>query len=270
VTRLLIASAEGVSVGGGVAGDPSEGLLGSGSAAAVAVEVEGPAVVVRPASPEGPGISGQSAGMSNGGANALGGLAAVGTATAAGGGVDAQGGISGGPVTDQVFGQVTRLVSRGDGTHRLMLRLHPADLGEVKVVLTVKGGAVDVTLSAGPAARDALREGSPQLRALLELAGATTGQVTVRDLATGTVASSANAVQQQLAGSGWADQSDQQGSGGRDAALSDGAAGDGADDGRRAGGDGQPGARGRAAAVILPTTRGSHDRVTSSQLDLNI
>jgi hypothetical protein len=82
-----------------------------------------------------------------------------------------------------VFPEVTRLVSRGDGMHRLTLRLHPADLGEVKVILTVKDNTVDVTLSAGPAAREALREGSPQLRALLELAGATTGQLVVRDLA---------------------------------------------------------------------------------------
>jgi flagellar hook-length control protein FliK len=86
-------------------------------------------------------------------------------------------------VTGQVFPEVTRLVARGDGTHRLTLRLHPADLGEVKVILTVKDNTVDVTLSAGPAAREALREGSPQLRALLELAGATTGQLVVRDLA---------------------------------------------------------------------------------------
>ncbi len=99
----------------------------------------------------------------------------------------------GNPVTDQVFGQVTRLVSRGDGMHRLTLRLHPADLGEVKVVMTVRDGVVDVTLSAGAAAREALRDGSPQLRSLLELAGATTGQLVVRELAsTGSLAAAAN------------------------------------------------------------------------------
>jgi hypothetical protein len=85
----------------------------------------------------------------------------------------------GNPVTDQV--------------HRLTLRLHPADLGEVKVVMTVKDGVVDVTLSAGAAAREALREGSPQLRSLLEIAGATTGQLVVRELAsTGSLAAAAN------------------------------------------------------------------------------
>ena len=91
------------------------------------------------------------------------------------------------PVTDQVLAQVTRLVSRGDGTHRLTLRLHPADLGEVKVVLTVRDSTVDITLAAGARAREALHEGSPQLRALLEMTGATTGHVIIRDLSTGAV-----------------------------------------------------------------------------------
>jgi flagellar hook-length control protein FliK len=116
------------------------------------------------------------------------------------------------PVTDQVFGQVTRLVSRGDGTHRLTLRLHPADLGEVKVVLTVKDGAVDVSLSAGPAAREALREGSPQLRALLELTGATTANVVVRDAAgsaAATVVGGQQATGQQPSGAGTGDAHDQ-------------------------------------------------------------
>ena len=86
------------------------------------------------------------------------------------------------PVTAQVAPAVTRLVSRGDGVHRLNLRLHPADLGEVRVTLTVRAGRVDVSLAAGPGAREALREGSPHLRSLLELAGATAGNLTVREL----------------------------------------------------------------------------------------
>lgn len=148
------------------------------------------------------------------------GAAPAASAAGAGAGEAASNGFASNPITDQVFGQVTRLVSRGDGTHRLTLRLHPADLGEVKVVLTVKDGAVDVTLSAGAAARDALREGSPQLRALLELAGASTGQVTVRDLATGAVTSSTQAGQQQPAGTG----ADQQRSANSDSASADGMA----------------------------------------------
>jgi len=124
------------------------------------------------------------------------GSASVSSASAASGSAE---GVRGNPVADQVFDHVTRLVSRGDGTHRITLRLHPADLGEVKVVLTVKNGTVDVTLAAGSAAREALREGSPQLRSLLEMAGATTGQVVVRDLGGGPAASTA--AQQQAAGS---------------------------------------------------------------------
>jgi flagellar hook-length control protein FliK len=129
------------------------------------------------------------------GAAAVLGPASASSASAAGGSAE---GVRGNPITDQVFDQVTRLVSRGDGTHRITLRLHPADLGEVKVVLTVKNGTVDVTLSAGAAAREALREGSPQLRSLLELTGATTGQVVVRDLGSSAVSAAA---QQQAAGS---------------------------------------------------------------------
>jgi flagellar hook-length control protein FliK len=87
-------------------------------------------------------------------------------------------------VLDQVLPVVPRLVSRGDGTQRLTLKLHPADLGEVHLTVTVKGGSVDVTLAAGHEAREALREGSSQLRSLLQLAGHPTGELVIRDLPT--------------------------------------------------------------------------------------
>jgi flagellar hook-length control protein FliK len=87
-------------------------------------------------------------------------------------------------VLDQVLPAVPRLVSRGDGTQRLTLKLHPADLGEVHLTVTVKGGSVDVRLAAGHQAREALREGSSQLRSLLELTGHATGQLVIRDLPT--------------------------------------------------------------------------------------
>lgn len=96
------------------------------------------------------------------------------------------------PVLDQVLPAVPRLVSRGDGTQRLTLKLHPADLGEVHLTVTVRGGSVDVTLAAGHEAREALRDGSSQLRSLLELTGHTTGQLVIRDLpGGGTTASTA-------------------------------------------------------------------------------
>jgi hypothetical protein len=88
-------------------------------------------------------------------------------------------------VAAQVLPVVPRLVTRGEGTHSLTLKLHPADLGEVHLTVTVRAGKVDVTLAAGPAARDALRDGTGQLRSMLDLTGHTTGQLVVRDLPSG-------------------------------------------------------------------------------------
>lgn len=88
-------------------------------------------------------------------------------------------------VTGQVFPEVTSLVSRGDGTHRITLTLNPEALGEVRVVMTVRDGAVHVRLAAGHEARQALVEGSPELTRLLELAGASESRIVVRDLPAG-------------------------------------------------------------------------------------
>ena len=101
---------------------------------------------------------------------------------------------AGNPVLDQVLTVVPRLVQRGDGTSRLTLKLHPADLGEVHVTVTVKDGTVDVTLAAGARAKEALGTGSDRLRSLLEGLGHTSGQVVVRDLA-GAAASSSSSGQ---------------------------------------------------------------------------
>jgi hypothetical protein len=86
------------------------------------------------------------------------------------------------PVLDQVLPAVPRVVQRGDGTTRLSLKLHPADLGEVHVTVTVKDGVVDVTLAAGHEARQAMGEAGDRLRALLSSGGHTAGQVLLRDL----------------------------------------------------------------------------------------
>ena len=88
-------------------------------------------------------------------------------------------------VLDQVLPAVPRVVLRGDGTTRLSLKLHPADLGEVHLTVTVRGHEVDVTMAGGPQAREALAEGSSRLRGLLEGIGHTTGQLVVRDLPAG-------------------------------------------------------------------------------------
>jgi flagellar hook-length control protein FliK len=94
----------------------------------------------------------------------------------------------GNPVTSQVFPTIPALVSRGEGMHSMTLRLHPADLGEVHVTVSVKNGAVDVTIAAGREAQEALRTGAGELRSLLDLAGAATGQLVVRDLPTSAAA----------------------------------------------------------------------------------
>ena len=87
------------------------------------------------------------------------------------------------PAVAQVVPEVTRLVSRGNGVHRLTMLLQPEALGEVRVTLTVRDGAVQVHLTGGDDAARALAEGAPELRRVLELAGAGDARVVVRDLA---------------------------------------------------------------------------------------
>jgi flagellar hook-length control protein FliK len=98
----------------------------------------------------------------------------------------ATGSAEAGPVGGQVFPEVARLVTRGDGTQRLTLRLSPENLGEVRIVVTVRDGAVDVSLAAGGQAQEALLHGSPELRRLLESMGAASTQIAVRDLPSAT------------------------------------------------------------------------------------
>ncbi len=86
------------------------------------------------------------------------------------------------PLLDQVTPVLSRVVSRGDGEHRMMLKLHPADLGEVHLTVTVRGDQVDVEIAAGAEAREVLRDGAGQLRSLLESIGRSTGQLVFRDL----------------------------------------------------------------------------------------
>ncbi len=88
----------------------------------------------------------------------------------------------GNPVLDQVTPVLTRMVSGPEGQHRMTLRLHPADLGEIHLTVTVKGGSVDVTVSARPEARAMLAEGSSQLRQLLDSVGRTADRIVFRDL----------------------------------------------------------------------------------------
>ncbi len=86
------------------------------------------------------------------------------------------------PVLDQVASVFTRLVSGPEGQHRMTLRLHPADLGEVHLTVTVKGDTVQITVSARPEAREMLADGSSQLRSLLDSVGRTAERIVFRDL----------------------------------------------------------------------------------------
>ncbi|MET3960935.1 flagellar hook-length control protein FliK [Marmoricola sp. OAE513] len=88
-------------------------------------------------------------------------------------------------VAAQVFPEVTQLVSRGNGTHRIALTLNPEQLGEVRVIMTMRDGNVHVRLAAGHEAKASLLDGSPELARLLEHAGASEARVVVHDLPAG-------------------------------------------------------------------------------------
>ena len=94
-------------------------------------------------------------------------------------------------VASQVLPEVAELTRRGPGVHRVTLQLHPETLGEVKVVLTMRGGEVHVSLAAGQEARGALRESLPELQRLLEGSGVRDAQVALRELASATPTASA-------------------------------------------------------------------------------
>ncbi len=86
-------------------------------------------------------------------------------------------------VSVQVIPEITRLVTTGDGVHRLTLHLNPRALGDVRVVLTLRDGVANVRIAAGDAARVELLRSSPELQRMLEQAGVHTARVDVRDLA---------------------------------------------------------------------------------------
>jgi hypothetical protein len=89
-------------------------------------------------------------------------------------------------VADQVFPEVLRATSNAEnGTSRVTVKLNPESLGEVRVVLTQRGGELEVTLAGGADARRALTEGAPELRRLLESVGRADSRIFIRDLPNG-------------------------------------------------------------------------------------
>jgi len=92
------------------------------------------------------------------------------------------------PVAHQVFDRVVeaiRVSDAGPGPTRVTVRLQPESLGEVRVVMSVRDGALQVSLAGGQPAHHSLLEGAPELRRLLEAAGTPDVRVVVRDLARG-------------------------------------------------------------------------------------
>jgi flagellar hook-length control protein FliK len=77
------------------------------------------------------------------------------------------------------------LRSAGDGTHRITLELHPAELGSVRVLVELRAGTMNVQLAGGDLARDAMRHGLPDLRQQLENLGISTGSLDVSQHAPG-------------------------------------------------------------------------------------
>ncbi len=86
------------------------------------------------------------------------------------------------PVAHQVFPEVVRLAVTGETPKRVVIRLEPEQLGEVRVVLRTGTAGLEVSLAAGTDARTALREGAPELRRMLEAAGSPDARILLRHL----------------------------------------------------------------------------------------
>jgi hypothetical protein len=89
------------------------------------------------------------------------------------------------PLARQVAGPVLALRARGDGSHQLIVALHPAELGPVNVHVRIEGNLMTIQLaSTSETAHDALREALPQLRSELQSSGLSSASVSV-DLTAG-------------------------------------------------------------------------------------
>jgi flagellar hook-length control protein FliK len=76
------------------------------------------------------------------------------------------------PLHQQLSAPIFELRARGDGTHSLLLELHPADLGQVSVEVRMRAGQLSISLgSLSEAARHSIATALPQLRSELAAAG---------------------------------------------------------------------------------------------------
>ncbi|NHC16230.1 flagellar hook-length control protein FliK, partial [Motilibacter deserti] len=84
------------------------------------------------------------------------------------------------PVASQVSTHVAGLMNGPDGVHRMVMQLHPADLGQVQIIAELRDGRVHLQLTGGTeAGREALKAALPDLKRDLADAGLSTGSLEV-------------------------------------------------------------------------------------------
>jgi len=104
------------------------------------------------------------------------------------------------PLASQVAGPVLALRARGDGSHQMIVALHPAELGPVNLHVRISGDALTISLaSSNDIAHDTLRDALPQLRSELQSAGLGAASLSL-DLTSGGSAGSGGFAEQHQAG----------------------------------------------------------------------
>jgi flagellar hook-length control protein FliK len=88
--------------------------------------------------------------------------------------------VTGLPMAQQLAGPIHDLSASGDGVHRLMIALHPTDLGRVDIRLHIMDGTMSIHLAgAEAAAQEAIRASVDDLHRELAAAGVSGVQVSV-------------------------------------------------------------------------------------------
>jgi flagellar hook-length control protein FliK len=81
---------------------------------------------------------------------------------------------------------VLPLISRGDGSHQLSVRLHPAELGAIDLDVELRSGEINLRMrTETDAGREAIRAALPMLRSELEAAGVRAGTFDLGDRQSG-------------------------------------------------------------------------------------
>ncbi|MDQ1721848.1 MAG: flagellar hook-length control protein FliK [Pseudonocardiales bacterium] len=105
------------------------------------------------------------------------------------------------PLARQVAGPVLAVRAGGDGSHQLIVALHPAELGPVNVHVRIEGDLMTIQLaSSSETAHDTLRDALPQLRSELQSAGLSTVSLSLDLTSGGAPGSGAFADPRQAAG----------------------------------------------------------------------